>query len=101
MLLKSISRKVTASVAWLFRMKRETIGFNIGWDTLHPFAPYSHGGIPRNKFLELVKKKKIKRLTFNEDVRIATYGSNNPSMSQFLEVHKRSEFVKEWFDSFK
>lgn len=53
-----------------------------GWDSLHPFAKYSYGGIPRKDFLIFYKKMKNGISIHLSDCDLAKYGTLDPSTRQ-------------------
>lgn len=83
---------------WFFPKK--VLNFKTGWDTLHPFAPFSYGGIPRKKFLVLYRRMNRGLKISSDDYHRAQNGSSNPTLEQFTQSYERRERMKELF-SFK
>ena len=78
---------------FLLLQKSKVINYPIGWDTLHPFAPYSYGGCARKKFLALYRRKSVT----TEEYYHALYGSIVPNQGQISLKFKISDCIKFWF----
>ena len=83
-----------------FVFPRKILYFTGGWDTLHPFAAYSYGGVPRKKFLVLYRKKKKGIEISRDDYTCAEYGSLTPSQVEINLKFKRQKQTYKYF-SFK
>lgn len=81
-------------------LPEKVLSFPIGWDTLHPCAPYSYGGVPRKKFLVLYRRVKNGLEISTEDYHRAEYGTLKPGRKQFLEACERKRVIRKHF-SFK
>jgi hypothetical protein len=71
-----------------------------GWDILHPFAPYSYGGVRRKRFLVLYRKRRNCIDSTPDEYYRAKWGSLNPSREEFLKVFEIEALMRKNY-SFK
>lgn len=71
----------------------KVLGFNIGWDTLPHFSPYSYGGISRKNFLKLRKRMLDGEKITHDELTMTEYGSSNPTKEQWQKTFKRKDLV--------
>lgn len=73
--------------------------FTTGWDTLHPFAKFSFGGIERGDFLAFYEKQEGNNKLSTEEVDMATYNNVPPDREEFLKIHERQRRISRFFTS--
>jgi hypothetical protein len=93
-----LSRFVTGVLSLVLFPWVRVINFPIGWDTLHPLAPYSYGGTPRKEFLRLYYQKGVIATVQNTTAR---YGDENFTRETWLQVSDRSECIRNYFNIYK
>ena len=89
---------------WIFSffgLFQKRLDFAGGWDTLHPWALYSFGGLSRKDFLILWRREKRGELIKIQQVHLCTYGQVPPNISRkvFLEIADRCRFTYQYFSS--
>ncbi|MDP1760231.1 MAG: hypothetical protein Q8L01_02150 [Candidatus Woesebacteria bacterium] len=84
---------------WIFFPKK-ILPLEHGWDTLHPFSPFSYSGIPKKDFLNLYNRMKNGKEISSKEYYLAEYGSFEPTREDIRRKYLRKELAYKYF-SFK
>lgn len=82
-------------IVLFWRYKKICYG-NIGREMIHPLAPYSYNGCPREKFYELYELSKCRDIT-EEDFNRLMYETRHPTQEQIRQSYEISRDTRMFF----